>query len=61
MTEGIIKDPHVFPYVVKGMNADLLIRYESRRSAVEAQQSVDRFKSEGYRAWLFKFQELGEQ
>ncbi len=55
-----IRDPHVFPYIVKGFNINLdsTVKFESRRTLVEAEQTSDRFKSEGLEVAIFEVREL---
>lgn len=56
----MIRDPHVFPYVVKGWRESTGdLRLESRRSKEEAKQSADRFKVEGFQTWIFCMVEQG--
>jgi hypothetical protein len=60
MTESNIrvKDPHVFPFVVKGFRDDQPLQLESRRTREEARQSADRFKAAGYKAFTFELKEI---
>lgn len=62
MNTGEIKDPHVFPFIVKGIKSsgrmEDQIKYESRRTQSEADQTSDRFKSEGYEVFVFEVKEL---
>ena len=49
------KDPHVFPYIVKGFRTrDQDLVYESRRSDLDAQQSVERLRAQGYDCYVFQ-------
>lgn len=60
MVNGTIKDPHVFPFLVKGFKDPDEVTYESRRDRGEAQQTIDRFRSEGKTTYLFKITEVVE-
>lgn len=51
------RDPHVFPYLVKGFSGNTT-KYESRRNHVEAKQTAERFHAEGFSAWIFELKEL---
>ncbi len=55
------KDPHVFPFVVKGFKEPDDVRFESRRDLTEAKQTADRFMSEGYDTYIFKVTLVVEQ
>lgn len=57
-----IKDPHVFPFIVKGFKSGGKaaddVRWESRRTLLEAEQSAERFRAEGFDVYLFEVKEL---
>lgn len=55
---GCFKDPHVFPYLIKGFDGQNFVKFESRRNLVEANQTLDRFVAEGLVAFLFEIREL---
>lgn len=51
---GQILDPHVFPFIVKGYKDPDVVKFESRRNKIEAEQSQSRFISEGLQVWVFE-------
>lgn len=56
----MIRDPHVFPYVVKGWRESTGdLKLESRRTKEEAKQSEYRLKAEGFKTWRFYLMEQG--
>jgi hypothetical protein len=58
---GEIKDPHVFPFVVKGLApGDRDVYVESRRTKDEAMQTWDRYKASGYKVWMFETRVIQE-
>ncbi len=51
------RDPHVFPFLVKGYDPSGKIGglvYESRRNRVEADQTVERLNALGYVCYTFE-------
>jgi hypothetical protein len=54
-----VKDPDVFPFVVKGYKDDQPLQLESRRTHTEAEQSFDAFKAAGYEASIFELRRVG--
>jgi hypothetical protein len=53
-----VKDPHVFPYIIKGYKESYPLRLESRRNQTEAEQTADVFRSEGYSVTIFLTSEV---
>jgi hypothetical protein len=53
-----VKDPHVFPFIVKGYKEGQPLQLESRRTRVEADQSVDGLRAAGYETSVFELKEI---